>query len=482
MDTKRFLQTLFLVLTLSTQPTYPHSGKARHHIIIDTDCAADDLRTICMLLGNRQVEVLAITTSEGGLLPSMGARRVASLLKEFYHDGIDVGTGRIIGATPPTWRSTSEQVIWSSREVPAKSQLATDVILNAIDNEQEEVTIVALGALTNIADALQAKPSVKRHIARIIWYNDISNPIGSNHITDPHSARKVMQSQIPLIIVSSDRDTMPLQKSLLDSIANIKTPYAEKITASHSRPPLRELTHTGHLKCWDDLVAVALFAPQLFSVEIMNPSIEIWRLCNENFRQAEQTIIDILRVNPDGENRVFAHFPTYDSLYADDVQPIIEEAIRRHGHSEWRATVLTNELHGHLGIYATIGVKMGLRAREYFNIGVDDIAILSSAGSTPPISCLNDGLQVATGATVGHGLIDIAPTKKPIPAARFQFRGKTINISLRPEYIERISRDVKQAIAQHGNLTEAYWQAIRALAIGYWAELDRHEIFIIEEL
>ena len=30
-----------------------HSGKARFHLIVDTDGAADDLRTICMLLGNR---------------------------------------------------------------------------------------------------------------------------------------------------------------------------------------------------------------------------------------------------------------------------------------------------------------------------------------------------------------------------------------------------------------------------------------------
>ena len=52
-----------------------HSGKARFHIIVDTDCAADDLRTLCMLLGNREIEVLAVTTSEGALPPRLSARR-----------------------------------------------------------------------------------------------------------------------------------------------------------------------------------------------------------------------------------------------------------------------------------------------------------------------------------------------------------------------------------------------------------------------
>ena len=50
-----------------------HSGKARFHIVIDTDAAADDLRTLCMLLGNREAEVLAVTTSEGALTPAEAA-------------------------------------------------------------------------------------------------------------------------------------------------------------------------------------------------------------------------------------------------------------------------------------------------------------------------------------------------------------------------------------------------------------------------
>ncbi len=46
---------------------------------------------------------------------------------------------------------------------------------------------------------------------------------------------------------------------------------------------------------------------------------------------------------------------------------------------------------------ATIGVKMGIRAREYFNIGVDDILVTTYAGHKPPVSCMNDGLQVGNG-------------------------------------------------------------------------------------
>ena len=52
---------LAVILSAFLAPCHAHSGKARFHAVVDTDGAADDLRTLCMLLGNREVEVLAVT-------------------------------------------------------------------------------------------------------------------------------------------------------------------------------------------------------------------------------------------------------------------------------------------------------------------------------------------------------------------------------------------------------------------------------------
>lgn len=89
-----------------------HSGKPRVYLIIDTDCAADDFRTLCMLLGNRDVEILGITTSEGALTPRQGERKVKALLNSLYHQGIPVAAGREVGASIPAWREMSEQICW----------------------------------------------------------------------------------------------------------------------------------------------------------------------------------------------------------------------------------------------------------------------------------------------------------------------------------------------------------------------------------
>lgn len=164
--------------------------------------------------------------------------------------------------------------------------------------------------------------------------------------------------------------------------------------------------------------------------------------------------------------------------YSDDVQSIIGQCIERNGEREWRLLVLTNEIHGHLGIYSSLGAKMGLRAREWFEAqGLSGhIFVLSFAGSEPPVSCLNDGLQVSTGASLGHGLIAVSDEPAKRPEAIFTCGEKSIRLSLKPEYAGQIRSDISDAVARFGS-TPPYWQRVRELALNYWCRWHRNDIF-----
>lgn len=172
---------------------------------------------------------------------------------------------------------------------------------------------------------------------------------------------------------------------------------------------------------------------------------------------------------------VFRQFPENPDFYYPEIN--VREIIRRHGSSEWRAGVLANELHGHLGIYAIVGVKMGIWANELLGTSLDDIRVLSYAGSRPPLSCMNDGLQVSTGATVGHGLFKVADVKNVRPEATFSFWNREVTLQLKPEYSVLIQDNIADGVCRYGIHTEAYWEYVRNLAIRYWLEFDRHEIF-----
>ena len=58
---------------------------------------------------------------------------------------------------------------------------------------------------------------------------------------------------------------------------------------------------------------------------------------------------------------------------------------------------------------------MGVRAREILHAPMDGIRAVSKAGNKPPLSCMNDGLQAAAGASLGRGAIRITDTIISLP-------------------------------------------------------------------
>lgn len=141
---------------------------------------ADDLRTLCMLLGNREVEVLAVTTSEGALLPDSAAVRVRALLDSFYHEGVPVGAGRAVNAPAPAWRAHSGTVDWGDAATATSGAgfpAASALIAETLGEEEEKVVFIALGALTNLYDVLRENPASGDRIDRIVWYNSRAEPL-----------------------------------------------------------------------------------------------------------------------------------------------------------------------------------------------------------------------------------------------------------------------------------------------------------------
>ena len=56
-------------------------------------------------------------------------------------------------------------------------------------------------------------------------------------------------------------------------------------------------------------------------------------------------------------------------------------------------------------------------------------------------------------------------------------KGKTLRLALKPEYARRIRDDVRRGIELYGDLPAPYWLYVRELALRYWRDFARHEIF-----
>jgi pyrimidine-specific ribonucleoside hydrolase len=485
---KNLLSAAILFVFFSAMPcVLAHIVKAR--LIIDTDMALDDIRAVSMILGNGGYDVAGIICSEGSASVETGYRNMKKMLSFFGRADIEVISGKEKRTEAPAWRGIAEGIEIpggdesGGRPVSPFNAAALAKKINAVSGK---VTYLCLGPLTNLAAVLRFDPKAGDKIERIIFYGSAPDSAQKdfNCSFDSASADFVYSSGIPMTIVDlSAAKPIVLDGNIIRKLENSSSDAARLILASHSSETVKALINEKHLKLWDDIAAMYLIKPSLFK-QTGTAKKNIILVKDYNETNVLNSYLEMLGKNQDSALQprkavILKEFPVQPNLFTDDLKPYIKEIIQKYGKEEWIACFLTNELHRHLGGYSIIGAKMGIRAREILNAPFDELSVISFAGIEPPLSCMNDGLQVSTGASLGRGTITVAEGKNE-PSAEFRHRNKTVRLTIKKEIIERISRDIKATSEKYGWLTKAYYENLRTVAIRYWLELDRKAIFIEE--
>ena len=164
-------------------------------------------------------------------------------------------------------------------------------------------------------------------------------------------------------------------------------------------------------------------------------------------------------------------FPTDPSQFNELVRPYVKQIIERHGLEEWKATLLTNELHRHLGLWSIIGAKMGTRAREILGAPADAMDVVSFAGFKPPWSCINDGLQVSTGSSLARGTISVVHLGKPV--AIFVYKQRQVTLRVKPGIVKTVRREIKELSDAYGFQSERYFHELNKVSVQYWLEWEQ---------
>ncbi|MFX1538526.1 MAG: formylmethanofuran dehydrogenase subunit E family protein [Promethearchaeota archaeon] len=85
--------------------------------------------------------------------------------------------------------------------------------------------------------------------------------------------------------------------------------------------------------------------------------------------------------------------------------------------------------HTHLGPYLIVGARMAETAIAKLGFDPFKMKVVTYTGTTPPISCMIDGIQFISGCTLGKG--NILVVDKGIPLAEFTLNDKTIRLRLK---------------------------------------------------
>jgi formylmethanofuran dehydrogenase subunit E len=103
------------------------------------------------------------------------------------------------------------------------------------------------------------------------------------------------------------------------------------------------------------------------------------------------------------------------------------------------------EFHGHLGPFLVLGIRMGLLAlKDLSSSGHKNIEARVKTGTTPPISCLVDGIQISTGCTMGKGNITTEPLG--LAEATFIADGNRATFKVRDDILKEMASSADDSL------------------------------------
>ena len=204
-----------------------------HKIIIDTDPAigipgtdADDPIAIMLALQDPRLDLLAITTVFGNCPPALGARCATRILQVAGRSDIPVAIGQatpMSGTLPELLqkayqgpRGQEGSIALPTLEDSHCGQHASELIIDLVRKHPGEITLVCIGAQSNLALALIKAPDIAPLIKDVVmmagalgmdakWGRGNITPVAECNIWfDPQAADIVFRSGIPLSMVSLD--------------------------------------------------------------------------------------------------------------------------------------------------------------------------------------------------------------------------------------------------------------------------------------
>ncbi|HAT4137623.1 TPA: nucleoside hydrolase [Clostridium perfringens] len=178
----------------------------KRKVIIDCDPGIDDALAIILALKSKEIEVVGITTVSGNVESVQGAKNALKALKLLGRLDIPV----YLGESKPVKRElvTAQDTHGEDglgetflEEVSSEyiRENGVDFILNTLKN-QENVSIIALGPLTNLYRAIEKDSETFHRVKEIVSmggaYKSHGNcsPVAEfNYWVDPHGAREFLK-------------------------------------------------------------------------------------------------------------------------------------------------------------------------------------------------------------------------------------------------------------------------------------------------
>lgn len=195
-----------------------------HKVIFDTDPGVDDAMALLFLHHHPEIDLLGITTVFGNATIDTTTRNALFLKREWKIDSpVAKGAGQTfiphrVSHEPPTYIHGEDGLgnigVPETIDIPLDPRPAARFIIETVRANPGEVTLVAVGRMTNLANALKEDPEIVGLVKQVVIMGgafhvngNVTPAAEANIHGDPEAADVVFTANWPVVIVGLDVTT-----------------------------------------------------------------------------------------------------------------------------------------------------------------------------------------------------------------------------------------------------------------------------------
>jgi purine nucleosidase len=216
------------------QTTHTKGSEPQQLVIIDTDIGddIDDAFAVGLALQSPEFKILGITTAFGDT--KLRAQLAERMLDAVGRSDIPVVAGV---ETAPRTKFTQAAYAEGGDAKQVQPGSAPDFILSEIRKHPGEITLIAIGPQTNLAEAIVKDPATFGKLKRIVMmggsvykgYKGGAPDPEWNILCDIPAAQKVFTSGVPLYVMPLDATILKLDVTDLKALLDHETPLTKEI-------------------------------------------------------------------------------------------------------------------------------------------------------------------------------------------------------------------------------------------------------------
>lgn len=239
--------------------------------ILDTDIGddIDDAFALALILRSPEIKLLGITTTYGDT--EMRSRLVDRYLESVGRTDLPVATGRSTSQS-----NVFSQAAYARRESAHTHPDAVQFLLQQIKAHPGEITLIAIGPLVNVEDAIQRDPETFHKLKRVVMMggsvyrgyddaNSTNRPPDAewNIARDPAGAQALLASGVPVYMMPLDSTQIHLGEPQRDQIFGFGSPVTDQVTLLYHQWLLNASNRSPTPTLFDPVAAAYAIQPEL---------------------------------------------------------------------------------------------------------------------------------------------------------------------------------------------------------------------------